>query len=80
MTATPPLWITGLPRPDSWRSLRQAGYPQLLRPLGDKERSSNSGQITRYINRTTSRVTYTTAQNLRKLAKIIPMPVPAVAN
>ena len=25
-----PLWITGVPRPDSRRSLRQAGYPQLL--------------------------------------------------
>ena len=46
MTATPPLWITGLPRPDSWRSLRQAGYPQLLSPPGDKEYSIKSGQIT----------------------------------
>ena len=25
-----PLWIAGLPTPDSWRSLRQASYPQLL--------------------------------------------------
>ena len=25
-----PLWIAGLPTPDSWRSLRQATYPQLL--------------------------------------------------
>ena len=23
-------WHSGLPKPDSWRSLRQAGYPQLL--------------------------------------------------
>ena len=26
-----PLWITGLSPPDSWRSLRQPGYPQLHR-------------------------------------------------
>ena len=26
-----PLWITGLPPPSSWRSLRQPGYPQLHR-------------------------------------------------
>ena len=26
-----PLWITGLPPPESWRSLRQPGYPQLHR-------------------------------------------------
>ena len=25
-----PLWIAGLPTPNSWRSLRQATYPQLL--------------------------------------------------
>jgi pimeloyl-ACP methyl ester carboxylesterase len=25
-----PLWIAGLPTPDSWRSLRQSTYPQLL--------------------------------------------------
>ena len=25
-----PLWIAGLPTPDSWRALRQATYPQLL--------------------------------------------------
>ena len=26
-----PLWVTGLPPPESWRSLRQPGYPQLHR-------------------------------------------------
>ena len=29
--AARPLWITGLSPPDSWRSLRQPGYPQLHR-------------------------------------------------
>ena len=29
--AARPLWVTGLSPPDSWRSLRQPGYPQLHR-------------------------------------------------
>ncbi len=28
MLGQPGPWITGLSRPDSWRSLRQVGYPQ----------------------------------------------------
>jgi hypothetical protein len=31
-----PLWITGSPTPDSQRSLRQAGYPQLHHAKGHK--------------------------------------------
>jgi len=53
MTATPPLWITGLPAPDSWRSLRQAGYPQLLSLVAENDKRTNSGQSMRYLNRTT---------------------------
>ena len=34
-----PLWITGVPRPDSRRSLRQAGYPQLLHHARGHDRS-----------------------------------------
>ena len=35
---TRPLWITGLSPPDSWRSLRQPGYPQLGRVRHPKHR------------------------------------------
>ena len=34
-----PLWITGSPPPDSWRSLRQPGYPQLDRVRQPKYRA-----------------------------------------
>jgi len=33
-----PLWIAGLPTPDSWRSLRQATYPQLLHHQPGRDR------------------------------------------
>lgn len=38
----PPLWITGPPPPDSWRSLRRAGYPQLLHHAAGHDRSTRS--------------------------------------
>ena len=34
-----PLWIAGLPTPDSWRSLRQATSPQLLHHHPGRDRS-----------------------------------------
>jgi hypothetical protein len=50
-----PLWIAGLPTPDSWRPLRQATYPQLLHhqpgrdlvPLGDQRSTMGDERITR---------------------------------
>ena len=36
--AARPLWVTGLSSPDSWRSLRQPGYPQLHRARHSQHR------------------------------------------
>ena len=59
MGATPPLWIAGLPTPDSRRSLRQAAYPQLpeapttptprpgTRPRWGNNRPVRSGKLSR---------------------------------
>ena len=47
---TRPLWITGLSPPDSWRSLRQPGYPQLDRVRHPKHRVWGYGRTLKVRN------------------------------
>ena len=46
-----PLWITGLARPDSRRSLRQASYPQLLHHAAGHDLTGITGGLRAYIKR-----------------------------